>query len=63
MSQYVLNSWPPAKVKVHKELQPYWSFRDEIAIFDGIAMKGRRISVPASLQDKAQKQLHLNQFT
>ena len=35
---------------MQKELQPYWSFRDDIAIVDGIAMK---ILVLSSLQSKA----------
>ena len=35
---------PLTKAKIQKDLQPYWSFRDEIAIIDGIAMKCRRIS-------------------
>ena len=28
------------KSKVHKELQLYWSLRDNIVVTDGIAMKG-----------------------
>ena len=51
--------WPSTKVEVQKELQLYWSFRDEITIMDGTAMKGRIIIAPAALQDKGLKQLHL----
>ena len=60
LSDLVLHSWPLTKVEVQQELQPNWSFRDEIAIIEGIVMKGRRIIVPAVLQDKVLKQLHLN---
>ena len=35
--EHVLHSWPPTEAKVQKELQMYWSFKDEITIIDGIA--------------------------
>ena len=54
--EYVLCGWLSTKATVPKELQPYRSFIDEITIIDGIAMTGRRITVPASWLN----QLHLN---
>ena len=45
--------------EVQKDLQPDWSFRDKIVFTDGIVMKGKRIIVPGSLQNKALSQLHL----
>ena len=45
--EHVLCGWPSPKVKVQKELQPYYSFRHKIVIIDGIAMKDRRIIIPA----------------
>ena len=41
LSEYVLCIWPSTKVKMQKDLQPYWSFMDEIVIIDAITMKGR----------------------
>ena len=41
LSEYVLCIWPSTKVKMQKDLQPYWSFIDEIVIIDAITMKGR----------------------
>ena len=49
LSELTLNGWPSAKAKEQKDLQPYWSFRDKITITGGIAMKGRRITIPAAL--------------
>ena len=34
LSEYVLHSWLSITAEVQKDLQPYWSFRDEIAIID-----------------------------
>ena len=50
------------KLRFKNELQPYWSSRDNIAITDGITMKGRIIVVPASLENKALNHLQLNQM-
>ena len=60
LSEDVLHSGPSRNAEVKKELKPYWSFRDEITVKCRITKKGRRIIVPASLQGKALKQLHLN---
>ena len=46
--------------EVQKELQPNWSFRDEIAIINGIAIKGGGIIMPTLLQVKAIKQIYIN---
>ena len=51
LSDYVLHGWP-SRVEVQKDLQPYWSFRDEIAVINGIVLKTKRIMIPASLQGK-----------
>ena len=60
VAEIVLTSWPLTKTEVQKKIQPHWSFRNETAIIDGISIKGRRIIIPASLKDKAIKQLHIN---
>ena len=33
---------------VKEEIQIYWPFRDDVAVIDGILMKGRKIVVQAS---------------
>ena len=53
ISELILYSWPLTKAGVLKDLQPYVSFRDEITMIDGTAMKGRSIIIPRALQDKA----------
>ena len=40
LSNYVLHVWPSTKLEVKNEVQPYWSFRDEIVVIDGIDRKG-----------------------
>ena len=39
VSECILHSWQSIKMEIQKEWQPYSSFKDEIAIIDGIAIK------------------------
>ena len=43
LSTYVICGWPSIRAEVINEVQPYWSFRDEVEVIDGIAMEGRII--------------------
>ena len=38
----------------------YWSYRDELAVIDGMILKGRCIIIPNSLRQKVLNQLHTN---
>ena len=60
LSEVILHIWPLTTAEVQKDPQPYWSFIDEIAIIDGIAVKDRRIMKLVALQDKTLKQLHMS---
>ena len=60
LSELILYSLVLIKAGSQKDLQSYWSFRDEIAIIGGIAVKGTIIRTHAVVQDKGLKQLYLN---
>ena len=55
---YVLHHWPPMGGEEQKDLQPYWSFRDEISIIDRIVMKFKRTLLPVSLKKGAEPAAH-----
>ena len=59
LPELLLCSWSLTKAEVQK-IAAMLSFKDEIEIIEGIAMKDIRIIIPAVLQDKAQKQLWVN---
>ena len=40
--------WPDSRDELHADLQPYWSYRDELAVIDGIILKGKCIIIPNS---------------
>ena len=60
LSEHIPCSWPSKEVEARKDMQPYCSSRDMIVNIASIAMKDRRKLIPATLQDKVLKQLHLN---
>ena len=48
------------KDKLHNDIGPYWSCRDNLAVIDRVVMKGRHIIAPAELMQQVLEQLHLN---
>ena len=45
-----IQGWPESCRELHKDLQPYWSYRDKLSIENGILLKGDRILIPKSMQ-------------
>ena len=41
-----------------KSLQPYWNYRDEITIEDGILFKNRKILIPEKLKSEYLERIH-----
>ena len=56
----IITGWPDSTDELHVQLQPYWSYRDELAVIDGILLKGRHIIMPSSLREQVLSQLHIN---
>ena len=42
----IMHGWPSTIREVPSEIQPYWTFREELTIEDGIVLKGTWIVVP-----------------
>ena len=49
LAKYITNGWPVDQKKIPKELHPYWNYRDEISIEDGILLKLHKILIPHTL--------------
>ena len=50
LKSFIITGWPSTKDELHTDLKPYWSYRDELAVIDGIVLKGRHIVIPTSLR-------------
>ena len=59
LAELILHGYPFTKAEGQEELQPYYSFRDEMAFIYGTAITRKRIIVPALLQDMVLKHLHI----
>ena len=60
LKSFIIAGWPSAKEELHIDLKPYWSYRDELAVIDGVMLKGRCIIIPTSLKQQVLAQLHTN---
>ena len=54
----IMQGWPKNIKQVPPEIQPYWTFREELTIEDGLILKGTRIVIPTKQHQAVLKQLH-----
>ena len=54
----IMQGWPKTIKQVPPELQPYWTFREELTIEDGLILKGTRIVIPNKQHQAILRQLH-----
>ena len=45
----IISGWPATKYQLHQDIRPYWLYKDDLAVIDGVVMKGRCIIVPEVL--------------
>ena len=50
--------WPHTVQELPKELQAYWTFREEMTVEDGLILKATRIVIPPTMQESVLQQLH-----
>ena len=60
LKSFIIAGWPSTKDEFHTDLKPYWSYRDKLAVIDGVILKSRHIIIPASLKQQVLDQLHAN---
>ena len=56
----IITEWLSTKHELHIDRRPYWSYRDDLAVIDGVIMKGWHIIIPAELKQEVLDQLHLH---
>ena len=54
----ITQGWPRIIKEVPSELQPYWTFREELKIEDGLILKGTRIVIPSKKHESILKLIH-----
>ena len=56
----IITGWLDSRDELHVDLQPYWSYRDELAVIDGLILKGKHIIIRNGLKEQVLNQLHTN---
>ena len=54
----ITQGWPSNIKEVPNVLQPYWTFRGELTVEDGLVLKGTRIVIPNKMPEAILKLLH-----
>ena len=54
----IQQGWPSSIKEVPSEIQPFWTFHEELTIEDGKALKGTKIVIPSRKQDDILKLIH-----
>ena len=54
----IMQGWSSSIKQVPPVLQPYWKFREELTVEDGLILKGTRIIAPNKQQEAILKQIH-----
>ena len=60
LKHFIITGLPDSKDEVSEKLKPYWSYRDELAVINGMVLKGRHIIIPNILKQQVLDQLHIN---
>ena len=59
LTDMVSRGWPYQQKDCPDHLAPFWNYRNEIGIQDGLLLKGDRIIVPSCMQPQVLHQLHV----
>lgn len=58
LKQVILDGWPVFRKHCQPEIIDYWNIREELAVFDGLIMKGERIVIPRSMRSNLLELVH-----
>ena len=58
LMETIVLGWPEKRRDVPEQIQPYWPFRDELAVENGLVLKGPRIVIPRTLTPMILTKLH-----
>ena len=54
----IMQGWPSSIKQLPPVLQPYWTFREELTVEDGLILKGTRIAIPNKKHEAILKLIH-----
>ena len=54
----ILSGWPMQKDQVPIKIREYWSYRDELSVYNGVLFKGSRVVIPQLLRPEVKSKIH-----
>ena len=57
--EFVHTGWPATIQELPNDIRPFWPFRDELGMSNGVIFKGRQILIPESMRHDILQQLHI----
>ena len=54
----VVKGWPNQRCQVPHTILPYFDYRDELSVQDGVLFRGERVLIPASMRKDMKEKLH-----
>ena len=58
LKQVVLDGWPVYRKQCRPEILDFWNYREELAVFDGLIMKGQKLVIPRSMRSRLLELVH-----
>ena len=59
LKEHILRRFPERARDIHPSVRPFWNFRDELSIEDGLIIKGCQIIVPSTDSSKSYTQYYI----
>ena len=58
VKQVIISGWPEVRNEVKDQAKPFWEFRDELSVYNGVLYRGQRVCIPISLRAETLKAIH-----
>ena len=58
----ITHGWCKNKEHLATNLCPYWSFRQELTVTNGVIYKGQQVLVSETMQSTMLRKMHVNHF-
>ena len=58
LQEVIIRGWPKTRTDIPIILRPFWCYRDELSVEDGVILKGERVVIPQSMQADVIQRIH-----
>ena len=58
LKDVIVSGWPTHKSSVPAAIAPFFDYRDELTVYDGLILRGERIVIPQSVRQEIKTKVH-----